>query len=59
MEKALTPQQKACKNWNAKNREHRNYLTKRSSARSFIRNNATLEDLDELELLIKERKKSI
>ena len=50
-------QTKATKKWNKNNRDHRNYLTKRSSARSFIRKHATEEDLDELESLIKEKKK--
>ena len=49
-------QQKATKRWNEQNREHRNYLSKRSSARSFIRNHATVDDLNELEELIKEKK---
>ena len=49
--------EKAVKKWNEKNREHRNYLSKRSSARSFIRNNATDSDLTELEGLIAERKR--
>lgn len=49
-------QQKATKRWNANNREHRNYLSKRSSARSFIRNHATCSDLSELEELIEERR---
>ncbi|AUN43374.1 hypothetical protein PP198_gp26 [Streptococcus phage CHPC1036] len=48
---------KAVKKWNKNNREHRNYLNKRSSARGFIRNNATAEDLSELEELIAERRK--
>ena len=55
MTKELTPQQKANKKWNAKNREHRNYLTKRSTSRGFIRNNATKDDLLELQELIQER----
>lgn len=50
-------QTKATKKWNKNNRDHRNYLTRRSSARSFIRKHATEEDLDELESLIKEKKK--
>ena len=54
MTKELTPQQRANKKWNARNREHRNYLTKRSTSRGFIRNNATKEDLLELQELIKE-----
>ena len=53
----LTPQQRANKKWNARNREHRNYLTKRSTSRGFIRNNATKDDLLELQELIKENLK--
>lgn len=43
--------------WAEANREHRTYLSARSTARSFIRNKATPEDLDELENLIHERRK--
>ena len=57
MTKQLTPQQKANKKWNARNREHRNYLTKRSTSRGFIRNHATKDDLLELQELIKENLK--
>ena len=53
MTEQLTPQQRANKKWNARNREHRNYLTKRSTSRGFIRNNATKDDLLELQELIK------
>ena len=53
----MDAQQKATKKWNKNNREHRNYLSKRSSARSFIRNHATVDDLNELESLIKDKKK--
>ena len=52
----MDAQQKATKKWNKQNREHRNYLSKRSSARSFIRNHATGSDLNELETLITERR---
>ena len=55
----MDAQQKATKNWNKNNREHRNYLSKRSSARSFIRNHATMDDLSELEEIIKEKKEEI
>lgn len=51
----LSGQQKADKKWAEKNREHRNYLSKRSTARSFINNNATYEDLLELKQLIENR----
>ncbi|WP_438467791.1 hypothetical protein [Streptococcus pluranimalium] len=47
-----TAQEKATKKWNEENRAHRNYLTKRSTARGFIRNHATLEDLEELKEMI-------
>ncbi len=49
----------ADKRWNEKNKERRNYLGQRSSARSFIRNKATEEDLLELENLIHERRKKL
>lgn len=52
MAKQLTAQQRANKKWNARNRAHRNYLTKRSTSRGFIRNNATKDDLLELQELI-------
>ena len=55
MTEQLTAQQRANKKWNEKNREHRNYLTKRSTTRGFIRNHATQEDLLELQELIQER----
>ena len=57
MTKELTPQKKANKKWNAKKREHTNYLTKSSTSRGFIRNNATKDDLLELQELIKENLK--
>ncbi|WP_348769616.1 hypothetical protein [Streptococcus sp. NLN64] len=49
-------QQKANQKWAENNKERRSYLSSRSSARSFIRNKATLEDLDELTQLIQERR---
>ena len=45
----------ADRRWKEKNREHRNYLTGRGAARSFIRNKATKDDLLELKSLIEER----
>jgi len=49
-------QQDYDKKWIDKNREHKRYLSARSSARSFIRNHATMEDLEELEKMIKEKR---
>ncbi|NYS33784.1 hypothetical protein HZZ02_08505 [Streptococcus danieliae] len=47
---------RANEKWAENNKERRSYLSSRSSARSFIRNKATLEDLDELTQLIEERR---
>lgn len=55
-DKELTAIERARKKWNDNNREHRYYLNKRSVARSFIKNLATAEDLEELLHLIEERK---
>ncbi|ACA45828.1 hypothetical protein FDC22_05950 [Clostridium botulinum] len=45
----------ANQNWEKKNREYASYLKSRSSARSFIRNKATAEDIEEFRDLLKER----
>ncbi|NEW63481.1 hypothetical protein GMA11_08855 [Granulicatella sp. zg-ZJ] len=57
--KDIQQQVEADKRWNEKNREHRNYLTDRGKARSFIRNKATQEDLNELKILIQEREEQL
>lgn len=49
----------ADKRWREKNKEHNRYLTYRRTARMFIRDHAKSEDLDELEELIKERRKQL
>lgn len=41
--------------WAKENKEHRNYLNRRSNTRGFIRNLATTEDLIELRDMINER----
>ena len=50
-------QAEADKRWAEKNREHRNYLSYRGTARSFIRNKAKKEDLLELQDLIEKKLK--
>lgn len=55
----VNSQTEANKRWQEKNRERARYLRNRSAARSFLRNQATLEDIAELEQLIEERKKSL
>lgn len=52
-------QKKASTKWNKDNRAHRSYLSARGTARSFIRNKATSEDLDKLQQLIDERRKEL
>lgn len=41
------------KKWQEKNREHARYLRNRSTGRNFIKKQATLDDIEELESLIK------
>lgn len=57
--KETTAQTEANKRWQEKNKEYSNYLKSRSTARSFIRNKATIEDLEELEKLIEDRRKQL
>lgn len=52
-------QTEANKKWQEKNREHARYLRNRSTTRSFLRKQATLEDIEEMERLISERKKTL
>lgn len=52
LKKRTEAQIRAQKNWDAKNREHSNYLKTRSTTKSFIRNRATREDLEDLLQLI-------
>lgn len=56
MRKTSEAQRNADKRWRENNREYANYLKNRTSARCFIRNRATLEDLVELEKLIKTKR---
>ena len=50
--KTAKQQKEADKRWIEKNKEHKNYLNRRSNARGFIRNLAKKEDLEELKELI-------
>lgn len=59
MSKVSESQKRAQKKYDEKNRKKRTYLSQRSTSRGFIRNKATLEDLEELAELIEERKKSL
>ena len=52
-------QNEANQNWREKNKEKTKYLNYRSTARSFIRNLATDDDLKELKQLIAERENEL
>lgn len=57
--KTSESQLKAIKKWNEANREKANYTRGKSAAKSFIKNKATLEDLEMLEEVIHERRQSL
>lgn len=48
-------QMKATQRWREKNRNKARYTSSKSSARSFIRNYATLEDIEELRKMLLEK----
>ena len=48
---------KAQEKWDKENKDRVRYLQDRSKCKNFILKKATLEDLEELEILIKERRK--
>lgn len=50
--KTSKAQRLASENWKKKNIEKNRYINERSSARSFIRSKASIEDLGELKELI-------
>lgn len=52
-------QQDYDREWIEKNRKHKRYLSYRSTARTFIRNHATMDDITELKKLIKERENTL
>lgn len=52
-------QTEANKRWQEQNRERTRYLRSRSTARSFVKNQATKEDIEELEQLIAVRKEQL
>lgn len=53
--KTSEAQLKASRKWEEKNRKKATIASYKRTARSFIRNHAELEDLEELKELIKER----
>lgn len=49
-------QTEANKKWQSQNRERQRYLSRRSTARNFIKKDATEDDLKEMAQLIEKRK---
>lgn len=50
---------KANAKWDAKNKERKKYINKRSTTKSFILNLATKDDLDQIEKFIEKRRKEL
>lgn len=59
MSKVTESQKRARDKWDDENKERKKYISHRARARSFIRDHATAEDLDELEALIQERREML
>lgn len=57
MSKVSEAQRRASAKWDRKNKSRRQYINRRSTARNFIKKEATKEDIDELKDLLKNRKK--
>lgn len=57
--KKRTPESqiKASTKWNSKNKEKMNYIRKKSSAKKFVEDTASLEDLQMLKDLIEKKLK--
>ena len=57
--KTSKAQKEAIKAYRKRNPEKTRYYSYRSTTRTFIRNYSTLEDLEELEKIISERRKKL
>ncbi|WP_125713846.1 hypothetical protein [Companilactobacillus kedongensis] len=58
-EKLTTARIKANKKWDENHKERIRYLHSRSSAKSFINNRATLDDIEALRELLDKRKSKL
>lgn len=54
--KVSEAQRKANKKWDEKNKERKSYINKRSTAKSFILNLATEEDLENITEYVEQRR---
>lgn len=57
--KVSEAQRKANKKWDEKNKERKSYINKRSTAKSFILNLATQEDLETIKKYVEQRKNEL
>ncbi|MCO6527764.1 hypothetical protein F5ESL0236_04635 [Lactobacillus sp. ESL0236] len=57
--KVSEAQRKANKKWDEKNKERKSYINKRSTAKSFILNLATKEDLENILEYVEQRRTEI
>lgn len=59
MNKLSEARRKANDRWDNKNKDRKNYIVKRSTAKSFILNLATEEDLEQIEEYITQRRNKL
>ncbi len=59
MDEKKNAQTEANKRWQEKNKEETGYLRNRYTARNFVKKQATIEDIEELEGLIAARRKEL
>lgn len=59
MSKLTEAQERAMRNYRKKNPEKTRYISYKGTAKTFIRNYATLEDLEELKELIQAREENL
>lgn len=56
MSEKVNAQTEANKKWQEKNKERAKYLSDRSRARSLLKNRVTIEDIEEFEEILRNRK---
>lgn len=59
MAKLSESRKRANKKWDEKNKQRRQYINKRSVARNFVKQLGTIDDLNELQMLIETRRKDL
>ncbi|CAM3125751.1 hypothetical protein SAMN04487792_0264 [Lactobacillus bombicola] len=59
MNKLTEAREKANRKWDSKNKERKRYLNKRSTAKSFILNLATQEDLETIKKYVAQRENEL